>query len=102
MDVAVVRDDLDEAASVEELEGLSNKKRRAKLDTIRDACRAYITGPLRDFLTAQRADITNGTGRVELDEADADDQTLLLWYPEVEPRDGAYVRPAIRLESLLA
>jgi hypothetical protein len=99
IDVTVFRDDLDEAASVEELEGLSNKKRRAKLDTIRDACRAYITGPLRDFLTAQLADITNGAGRVEIDEADADGQTLLLWYPEVEPRDGAYVRPAIRLES---
>ncbi|RWC94621.1 MAG: nucleotidyl transferase AbiEii/AbiGii toxin family protein [Mesorhizobium sp.] len=99
IDVTVFRDDLDEAASVEELEELSNKKRRAKLDAIRDACRAYITGPLRDFLTAQLADITNGAGRVELDEADADGQTLLLWYPEVEPRDGAYVRPAIRLES---
>ncbi len=99
IDVTVFRDDLDEAASVEELEGLSNKKRRAKLDAIRDACRAYITGPLRDFLTAQLADIANGAGRVELDEADADGQTLLLWYPEVEPRDGAYVRPAIRLES---
>lgn len=36
--------------------------RRAKLDAIRDACRAYITGPLRDFLTAQLADITNGAG----------------------------------------
>lgn len=99
IDVTVFRDDLDEAASVEVLEGLSNKKRRAKLDAIRDACRAYITGPLRDFLTAQLADITNGAGRVELDDADADGQTLLLWYPEVEPRDGAYVRPAIRLES---
>ncbi|MER9018283.1 nucleotidyl transferase AbiEii/AbiGii toxin family protein [Mesorhizobium sp. M0898] len=99
IDVTVFRDDLDEAASVEELEGLSNKKRRAKLDAIRDACRAYITGPLRAFLTAQLADMTNGAGRVEVDEADADDQTLLLWYPEVERRDGAYVRPVIRLES---
>ena len=99
IDVTVFRDDLDEAASVEELEDLSNKKRRAKLDDIRNACRAYITGPLRDFLTAQLADITKGAGRVEIDEADADGQTLLLWYPEVEPRDGAYVRPVIRLES---
>ena len=46
IDVTVFRDDLDQAASVEELEALSNKKRRAKLDAIRDACRAYITGPL--------------------------------------------------------
>ena len=99
IDVTVFRDDLDEAASVEELEALSNKKRRAKLDAIRDACRAYITGPLYQFLGAQVADATDGTGRVEIDESDPDGQTLLLWYPEVEPRDGAYVRPAVRVES---
>lgn len=99
IDVTVFRDDLNEAASVEELEALSNKKRRARLDAIRDACRAYITGPLNEFLSAQLADATGGAGRVEIDEADPDGQTLLVWYPEVEPRDGAYVRPAVRIES---
>jgi hypothetical protein len=99
IDVTVFRDDLDEAASVEELEALSNKKRRARLDAIRDACRAYITGPLNEFLSAQLADATDGAGHVEIDEADPDGQTLLVWYPEVEPRDGAYVRPAVRIES---
>ncbi len=99
IDVTVFRDDLEEPASVEELEALSNKKRRVKLDAIRDACRAYITGPLNEFLAAQLAGVTDGAGRVEIDDADPDGQTLLLWYPEVEPRDGAYVRPAIRLES---
>ncbi|MBW4656860.1 MAG: nucleotidyl transferase AbiEii/AbiGii toxin family protein [Kaiparowitsia implicata GSE-PSE-MK54-09C] len=99
IDVTVFRDDLEEPASVEELEALSNKKRRAKLDAIRNACCAYITGPLNAFLAAQLADVTDGAGRMEIDDADPDGQTLLLWYPEVEPRDGAYVRPAIRLES---
>ena len=50
---------------------LSNKKRRAKLDAIRDACRAYIKGRL---LGAQLADATGGAGRVEIDEADPDGQ----------------------------
>lgn len=99
IDVTVFRDDLDEAVSIEALEALSNKKRRARLDAIRDACRAYITGPLCTFLGAQIAAATSGAGRVEIDPADPDGQTLLLWYPEVEPRDGAYVRPAVRLES---
>jgi hypothetical protein len=99
IDVTVFRDDLDEAVSIEALEALSNKKRRARLDAIRDACRAYITGPLYTFLGAQIAADTSGAGRVEIDPADPDGQTLLLWYPEVEPRDGAYVRPAVRLES---
>ena len=99
IDVTIFRDDLDQAVSVEELEGLSNKKRRAKLDAIRDACRAYITGPLRDSLAILVADVTSGVGRIEIDKADHDGQTLLVHYPEVEPRDGAYVRPVVRIES---
>ena len=99
IDVTVFRDDLDQAASVEELETLSNKKRRAKLDAIRDACRAYITGPLRDSLAILVADVTSGVGRIEIDESDRDGQTLLVHYPEVEPRDGAYIRPVVRIES---
>ena len=99
IDITVFRDDLDEPASVEELEALSNKKRRTRLDAIRDACRAYITGPLQTFLGAQLAGATGGVGRVEIDQDDPDGQTLLVWYPEVEPRDVAYVRPAVRLEG---
>lgn len=99
IDVTVFRDDLDQAVSVEELEALSNKKRRAKLDAIRDACRAYVIGPLREALGALVTEATDGAGRVEVDDADPDGQTLLIWYPEVEPRDGAYVRPVVRIES---
>lgn len=56
------RDDLNEPASVEELEALSNKKRRARLDAIRDACRSYTTDPLHAFLTEHLADATWGPG----------------------------------------
>ncbi len=99
IDITVFRDDLDEPASVEELEALSKRKRQARLDAIRDACRAYITGPLREFLSAQLAYATGGAGRIEIDDADPDGQTLLVWYPEVEPHDDAYVRPAVRIEA---
>ena len=99
IDITVFRDDLDEPASVEELETLSGKKRRARLNAIRDACRAYVTGPLREFLHVQIADATSGAGRIEIDDADPDGQTLLVWYPEVEPRDETYVRPSVRIES---
>ena len=99
IDITVFRDDLDQPASIDELESLSKKKRRAKLDTIRDACRAYVTGPLREFLDAQLADATGADGRIVVDDADPDGQTLLVWYPEVEPRDGAYVRPAVCIEA---
>lgn len=99
IDITVFRDDLDEPASVEELEALSGKKRQARLDAIKDACRAYVTGPLREFLDEQIADATGGAGRIEIDDADPDGQTLLVWYPEVEPHDETYVRPAVRIES---
>ncbi len=99
IDITVFRNDLDEPASVEELETLSGKKRRARLDAIRDACRAYIAGPLREFLEEQISVATGGIGRIEIDDADPDGQTLLVWYPEIEPRDETYVRPAVRIES---
>ena len=99
IDITVFRDNLGEPASLEELEVLSTKKRRARLDAIRNACRSYVSGPLREFLGTRLADSTGGAGRVEVDETDADGQTLLVWYPEVEQRDGTYMRPAVRIES---
>jgi Nucleotidyl transferase AbiEii toxin, Type IV TA system len=99
VDLTVFRDDLQQPASVETLEALSNRRRRVTLDAIRDACRAYITGPLRDALQNRIADATNGNGRVDVDSTDADGQSLLLHYPTVEPTTDAYVRPAVRLEA---
>ena len=98
IDITVYRDDLGAPASVEDLEALSNKRRRARLDAIRDACRAWVTGPLREFLGEQLADATGGAGHVSLDDADADGQTLLVRYPADEAGGGDYVRPAVRIE----
>ena len=56
-------------------------------------------GPAPNSLVALVADATSGAGRIETDDADPDGQTLLIHYPEVEPRDGAYVRPVVRIES---
>jgi hypothetical protein len=98
IDVTVFRDDLGQTASVEALEALSKQQRRAKLDAIRDACRAYVTGPLLTTLGALIADATGGAGRVAVDETDADGQTLLVWYPSVNASETDYVRPAVRIE----
>lgn len=99
IDVTVFRDDLDQPATVEDLSRLSNKQRRVRLDAIRDVCRVYVTGVLRENLAALLSEDTDGTGRIEVDPDDPDGQTLLVWYPEVEPRDATYVRPAVRIES---
>ena len=37
--------------------------------------------------------------RDDLNGTDPDGQTLLVWYPEVEPRDDTYVQPSVRIES---
>jgi nucleotidyltransferase AbiEii toxin of type IV toxin-antitoxin system len=104
IDVTVFRDDIGAPASIAELQALSSKKRKARLDGIRDACRAYINGPLRGALTTTLSDRLTAAGwgpnnaRVEPDEADPDGQTLLIWYPTTTPRSD-YVRAAIKIES---
>jgi Nucleotidyl transferase AbiEii toxin, Type IV TA system len=85
-------------------DGNSGKKRRARLDAIRDACRDFINGQLRDALTAILSDrlamagLDPNAARVEADEADPDGQTLLIWYPATTPRSD-YVHAAIKIES---
>ena len=84
IDITVFREDIGQPATVEELEGLSGKKRAARLDAIRGACRQYIRGPLREQMEAilrralDAAELPANRGRVELDPDDPDDQSLLL------------------------
>ena len=107
IDVTVFRDDLDQAATVEELEGLSGKKRKARLEAIKAACQGYVAGPLREQMSALLAKAITEAGldapdaRVEPDPDDPDGQTLLLWYPAVSPaaEEAAYVRPSVKIES---
>jgi hypothetical protein len=99
IDVTVFRDDLGQSATMEALEVMTGKRRQAKLDAIRDACRAYVSGPLKEVLAVRIGEATGGEGRVDVDAADPDGQSLLLWYPTVEGSTDAYVRPVVRLES---
>jgi hypothetical protein len=104
IDVTVFRDDLGAGATIAELEAMSGKKRKARLDGIRDACRDYINGLLREALTGilterlAAAGFASAAGRVETDDADPDGQTLLIWYPATTPPSD-YVRAAIKIES---
>jgi hypothetical protein len=104
IDVTVFRDDIGAPASIDELQGLSGRKRRARLDGIRDACRAYINGQMREVLDEILAEHLSAAGfdakaaRVAPDEADPDGQTLLIWYPETTSH-SEYVRAAIKIES---
>lgn len=105
IDVTVFRDDLGEGASVAQLEAMSGRQRKQKLVAIRDACQAFIAGPLFTQLTEllttslAQAGITTGGARVEVDADDDGRQTLLLWYPSVTAATDGYVRPAVKIES---
>ena len=84
IDVTVFRNDLGEPAPLEELEGLTGKKRRARLDAIKDACRHYVHGDLRTQLAHAFDTVLQAAGRrhsaagVVADEGDPDSQTLLI------------------------
>jgi hypothetical protein len=106
IDVTVFRHDLGQGATVEELEAMTGKKRRAKLDAIRESCRVYIRDHLQHELgkvlsaALDAAGMPPDAARLEADPDDPDGQTLLLWYPSVTgAADDAYVRPAVRVES---
>jgi hypothetical protein len=85
---------------------MTGKKRRARLNAIRDSCRTYINEDLHRDLgqalvkTLVTSGIPRDAARLEPDPDDPDHQTLLLWHPSVTGalNDG-YVRAAVRIES---
>ena len=106
IDITIFRDDLGQGASVGELEELSGKKRRARLDAIKAASQLYVNDRMRAKVTAQLAEalqtagLPSTAGRVELDPDDQDRQSLLIWYPQVtSTAEEGYIRPAVKIES---
>lgn len=100
IDIIVFLDDLGHAAGVAELDALSGKKRRTRLEAIRIACQAYINGPLTEqFTQLAAAVIPEARFRLEVDPDDKDGQSLLCWYPAVTARPGDYIRSAGKIES---
>ena len=106
IDITVFREDIGQTASVEELETLTGRQRKKRLDRIKQACQTYIANDLRETLDGllQRslgeARIAAPDARVEIDPADPDGQSLLLWYPSASiDTTDRYIRPAIKIES---
>ena len=100
IDLTVFRDDLGQGTHAADLEALSGKKRRARLEAIRVACQAYIAGTM----TWQLAEIAtvvipDAAFRLEADPDDKDGQTLLFWYPAVTAATGDYIRAAVKIEA---
>jgi hypothetical protein len=76
IDISLFREDLGQNATVKDFQALSNKQRQRRFDAIRDACRGYIAGPLKDELTAALVEDTGGLGHVDADNPDG--QALLV------------------------
>jgi hypothetical protein len=105
IDITIFRDDLGQGTSVEQLEALSGKKRRARLDAIKAASQSHVKGPMCTRLNGQIQEALHTAGlplteaRIELDADDPDQQSLLIWYPRVTPVDDGYIRPAVKIEA---
>jgi hypothetical protein len=100
IDITVFRDDLGQRVEAAELDTLSGKKRHARLDDIRNACQAYIAGPLTaEFSELAAATIPGARFRIEADPDDKDGQTLLFWYPNVTSAPCDYIRAAVKIET---
>ncbi len=105
IDITVFRDDLGQPASLSDLEALSGKKRRARLDAIKRACQEFIRRDLYSGLaklieeTMRHASIDPYLARLILDEEDPDRQSLLFGYPSATAHQEGYVRPAVKIEA---
>jgi len=99
IDVTVFRDDLGHSRTIAEIAELSNRKRKAALDAITADCSRYITMDLRTAVAESLEADTQGLGRVEIDETDASNQTLLVWYPRVDTSGPEYVQAAVKIEA---
>ncbi len=105
IDITVFREDLGQEASVPELEAMSRKKREARLDAIKGACRDYIQNTLAQQFAGiagaafAASNIAPNDPTVAFDPDDPDGQSLLFWYPTVTTRRDDYIRPAVKIES---
>lgn len=104
IDVTVFRNDLGQAGTAEELAALSGKQRGLRLDAIRDACRAYINGPLLAELTSVFGGLLAEAGHPAVDivpdPEDPSGQGLQIRYDSVTADAGdGYIRPIVRIES---
>jgi hypothetical protein len=56
------------------------------------------TVPLLEGVAARLSEFIAEDGRVAIDDADPDGQTLLVFYPSIIPAENDYIRPTVRVE----
>ena len=101
IDLVVFRDGLGFEGERDPTAGsnLSNRKRTVLFKELRAACSGYVRGDLRTALSS-RIDETAEGCHVLPDDADVDEQTLLIEYPTLYPsRTVPYVAPRVKVEA---
>jgi hypothetical protein len=81
--------------------GVSNKEKQRRIEALRTACQQKISTELRPAMHATlRGKIGAGDRwSLQLDEEDADQQTLLFDYPSsFQPDAAGYIRRAVKIE----
>lgn len=100
IDITVFREDLGQDIEVNDLEGLSGKQQRLRLEKIKQACQLYIQETLSDRLNHQiRSLLSIEKDIVVNDPGDRDGQTLLVHYPITRPDETGYIKPAVKIEA---
>lgn len=105
IDITVFREDLGLDIEIDNLEKLSGKQQRIRLENIKQACQNYIQGLFKDRLHKQisnifdEANIRSKESFVVLDPSDVHQQTLLIHYPSVSMDKDDYVKPVVKIEA---
>ena len=105
IDITVFREDIGQDIHVGDLEGLSGKQQRRRLEGIKLACQTYIQGQLKERLNRQieatfrEADVPFAGRPVIEDPDDADGQTLLVRYPTTSNYADDYLKPTVKIEA---
>ncbi len=79
IDITVFREDIGQTTDAATLDALSGKKRRIRLDAIREACQTYINGSLATQLRQHAKEIGKGRMKLEPDPDDSDKQKRTFW-----------------------
>ena len=105
IDITVFREDIGQNVKIGDLEKLSGKQQRVRLDAIKRACQDYIQNTLKVRLNKQlemafqKAGLLFTETPVFLDPDDPDQQTLLVRYPSVVGDANDYVQPTVKIEA---
>ncbi len=104
LDITIFREDMGQNIEVSDMEQLSGKQQRIRLENIRQASQIFIQNTLKTRLNNQMNAIfekacISTRDPVVPDENDPTQQTLMVHYPSVSIGEDDYIKPAVKIEG---